>query len=153
MRTLLRCNLPSPLTLTPQNTPKSPPPDNNMEEGEQVQWGEFQGTWAGGGEDGSMRGRQGLRHEDSWEAFRDDNLEETKMDGQGLPVSRHDGQWWCEASTELGPQAPEHYGYQNSLERVFEECFPSLPVQEVKDDVRPLEEVFSETLDLPGDQT
>ncbi|KAM8952293.1 uncharacterized protein RCH25_043090 [Pelodytes ibericus] len=104
-------------------------------DGTTVQWGEFQGT--------GRRGREGAQNvlqewwaEDSWEAFRDCDNEET--DTHGTPMSQHDGQWWCEDSTVLCT-GPTHQPIDTSrLDQVFESCFPSHSLPVIEDYIKPL---------------
>ncbi|KAM4696822.1 uncharacterized protein WCC33_015540 [Rhinophrynus dorsalis] len=115
-------------------------------DGTSVQWGEFQGTWSPGQEMGNStgnRGWQGCTSEANWVAFRDVDTEEMKEQTQTSP---HNGRWWCEDSAVMCESATEHSIDKSSLQRVFEDCFPSITLPVVHEgDVRPLEAVFTDT--------
>ncbi|CAH2314037.1 elongation factor 1-gamma [Pelobates cultripes] len=71
-------------------------------DGSSVQWGEFQGTWCRGSQDGDGQDKQllhGWWTDDRWEAFRDTDSKE--IDTQVAERSQAAGQWWCEDSMLL----------------------------------------------------
>ncbi|XP_075463084.1 uncharacterized protein LOC142498689 isoform X4 [Ascaphus truei] len=99
-----------------------------------VQWGEFHG----------MRlGESWSDDNDSWKAFTDEDSEQAWLDDEGTQTAQDHGQWWCEDCTVLSSSA-EHLGDKSSLEKVFESCFPSFPLPEIQEDVKPLEQFFPE---------
>ncbi|MEE6518167.1 hypothetical protein FKM82_028964 [Ascaphus truei] len=107
-----------------------------------VQWGEFHG----------MRlGESWSDDNDSWKAFTDEDSEHAWLDDEGTQTAQDHGQWWCEDCTVLSSSA-EHLGDKSSLEKVFESCFPSFPLPEIQEDVKPLEQFFPE-LGIWEDQT
>ncbi|KAG9462500.1 hypothetical protein GDO78_013995, partial [Eleutherodactylus coqui] len=76
---------------------------------------------------------------DTWVAFGDAEGEESQTDDQKVHTIQHDGRWWCEDSTTL---CTEHSIDKNSLEHIFENCFPPVSHPVVEEEIQPLESLL-----------